>query len=734
MQRAWAWYLAGAITLVLTDVLMPAGTPRDVLHVVVALSGPAAMVVGIRVNRPKAALAWWLLAAGVASWVLGDAGHAWLPGALGAAAHPVSDLLYLATYPLVMVALLRFARARTTRPDAIGLVDTAILMTGLGMVTWIAILRPAWLAAERHDVTTVIDLAWPVANILLFGALVHLAQSPGVGRRVTIGVAVVVGFGIGWDILDAALTGPAPAAHPVALDPRWLVGYPIAGVLALHPHMRRFSEPTDPRRRTTHVGALLYLFAALTVGPAIMLAQVVLGRPVAVVPVAVSSYALIGLLTVRLYVMIRRIDGQATTDELTGLPNRRALHAAAEALLTPNGDPHALLLLDLDRFKEVNDTLGHHAGDALLIEVTTRLRARLRSDDVLARLGGDEFAVLLDRAGVREAQHVARDLVTALEAPIELDDLAVRTAVSIGIALYPVHGDDLSTLLRRADLAMYRAKTRGPIALAGDEAGGQESLVTDLRLALAEHQLVLHYQPKVDLGSGHATGVEALVRWNHPARGLLYPDAFLPVVESAGLMHAMTRVVLTQALDQAARWRAAGRDLTVAVNLSPSTLVDADLPTEVSTLLGARDLPASALQLEITEEFLMADRARARSVLATLRESGVRIAVDDFGTGYSSLAYLRDLPIDELKLDRSFVRPMADDERAAALVSSTVALAHSLRLRMVAEGVEDSRALADLTEMGCDEAQGFYLSRPVPSDALERWLDDRDPRSRAAVT
>lgn len=277
---------------------------------------------------------------------------------------------------------------------------------------------------------------------------------------------------------------------------------------------------------------------------------------------------------------------------------------------------------------------------------------------------------------------------------------------------------------------MYKAKRTGTgshVYTDTEDSSSDDRLRTmhELRLALQHDQLMLHYQPKLDLATGQVHGVEALVRWDHPDRGLLYPDQFLALVEDAGLMHELTAVVLEQALDQARAWHVADLRLTVAVNLSASSLVDDDLPAHVAALLADRQLPSSALQLEITEDFLMTDRDRARTVLHRLRSLGVQIAVDDFGTGYSSLAYLRDLPIDELKLDRSFVFPMADDARAAALAISTIGLAHSLGLRMVAEGVENATALEELTRHGCDQAQGYHLSRPVPAAELEHWLDQR---------
>jgi len=436
--------------------------------------------------------------------------------------------------------------------------------------------------------------------------------------------------------------------------------------------------------------------------------------------------------------LVQKSGYDATHDSLTGLTNRRGLYNDGQARLakTP-GRRLALLLLDLDKFKEVNDSLGHHAGDQLLVEVATRLREQLRGGDLLARLGGDEFAILLEDAGYEEASSVAENLRASLSKPFttpagasSMGRITLHSSVSIGIARFPDDGPDLSALLRKADIAMYKAKISGEghhVYSGTDYADGATRLrtVDELQTAIADEQFVLHYQPKIDLDTGDVNAVEALVRWDHPARGLLHPEAFLNLVEVSGLMRAMTRLVLEMALDQAVLWQRQGQHLTIAVNLSASSLVDADLPAEIFAMLASRGVPPGALQLEITEEFLMANRDRARSILTRLRDGGVQISIDDYGTGYSSLSYLRELPIDELKLDQSFVLPMADDDRAAALVASTIGLAHSLGLRMVAEGVETDVTFAELKRLGCDQAQGFYVSRPVPAATLEHWLRNR---------
>ena len=458
-------------------------------------------------------------------------------------------------------------------------------------------------------------------------------------------------------------------------------------------------------------------------------------HPVAVTLGAATVVAALG----RLIVSFREVTALAhsrqlaLTDELTGLGNRRAFYEQVESLLAtrPDSTRGALLLLDLDRFKEVNDSLGHHAGDDLLCQVAVRLRNALqRPDDLLARLGGDEFAVFLVDNDAAAAETVAARVRETLAPPFTVDDVTVRVEASVGIALHPDHGHEVSTLLRQADVAMYRAKELRVgyhvYSIDGDMVG-QERLRTleELREAVYGRLLTVHFQPKVDSQTSAVHGVEALVRWEHPTRGLLYPDAFLRLAEDSGLMRELTTAVLERSLDQVRAWRDVGRTLSVAVNLSASSLVDLELPERVRLLLADRGLPASALELEITEDFLMGDRERAREILTQLRGLGIRVAVDDFGTGYSSLAYLRELPIDELKLDRSFVQPMADDPRAAAIVTSTIGLAHSLGMTLVAEGVEDEATAGHLAVSGCDQSQGYYFCRPLPALELERWLDGR---------
>jgi diguanylate cyclase (GGDEF)-like protein len=433
---------------------------------------------------------------------------------------------------------------------------------------------------------------------------------------------------------------------------------------------------------------------------------------------------------------LAQLATEAHQDPLTGLANRRRFIEELEATVYGDGGrPCAVLMIDLDRFKEVNDSFGHSVGDDLLCLVGPRLQGALQDGDLLARMGGDEFAVLMPDADTMRAQQVATRLGAALREAFVLDGMSLHVDASIGIAVCPDHGRDRSLLLARADTAMYAAK-RGrhefEVWAPDGTPDSRDRLETleQLREALDTEQLVNHYQPKLDLRTGAVIGVEALVRWDHPVRGVLYPDVFLPLAEQAGLMRRLALGVLERSLRDLQGWRAAGHDLSVAVNLSVSNLQDVALPEQVEMLLEAFAVPAEALTLEITEDLLMADAARSQQVMTGLRKLGVRLSIDDYGTGYSSLAYLRALPVDELKLDRSFVGQLTSDERAAAIVRSTLQLSRDLGMTMVVEGVEDAATLDALRGWGCEFAQGYFIARPLAADVLFSWLQAQTAPAR----
>ena len=430
--------------------------------------------------------------------------------------------------------------------------------------------------------------------------------------------------------------------------------------------------------------------------------------------------------------LVEQVLHQALHDSLTDLPNRTLFQERVERAIadSPGDDDRlAVILIDLNRFKEVNDTLGHHHGDLLLQDFSRRIESTLRPDDTVARLGGDEFAILIrrvaDRAG---AEGVVERLLQAVDEPFSLQGLPIDVDIAVGIALYPEHGGDAVTLLQRADVAMYAAKA----AQSGFEVYAPEkdrysprrlALVGELRSAAARRELEVYYQPKSCLRTGRVTGVEALLRWEHPVHGRVEPDEFIPIAEQTGSIRDLTTFVLREALMQCAAWRRSGLDLSVAVNLSVRSLLDADLPAEIAALLRRTGIPGPSLTLELTETSMMTDPARTAEVLARLHNLGLQLSVDDYGTGYSSLAYLRHLPVDEMKIDKSFVISMDDDDDADVIVRSTVDLAHNLGLRVVAEGVETGPSWDRLVKLGCDSAQGYYVSGPVPAADIVPLLE-----------
>jgi diguanylate cyclase (GGDEF)-like protein len=479
-----------------------------------------------------------------------------------------------------------------------------------------------------------------------------------------------------------------------------------------------------------------YAFSTLTplaISPfvAVMAYQVPIMLPLLLVPLfAVYKTAAIA----------RDSQHQALHDALTNLPNRVYLESRAGAALDEargRGDTVALFLLDLDRFKEVNDTLGHPAGDALLEVVARRLIGAVRPGDVVARLGGDEFAVLLtDVEHPTDAVEVAGRVKSALSEPVRLEGVLMDVDVSIGIALSPIHGEDFEVIMRRADVAMYVAKGEGTGIEVYDAARDPNSparlgTVSALREGIEQGQLELHYQPKVSLRDGTVVGVEALVRWQHPDRGLVPPDEFIPLAERTGLVHQVTAHVLREGLGQAREWWDLGLHVPVAVNVSMRDLHETDIAGLVVAELDRHGLPPEAIVLEVTESVLVLDAGRAVATLRELREVGVCASLDDFGTGYSSLLLLEQLPVDEVKIDRSFVRRLDEEGGDPAMVRSIVDFAHGLGLSVVAEGLETSHAWRLLREFGCDVAQGYRISRPMPSAQATQWLVERIVRGPA---
>jgi diguanylate cyclase (GGDEF)-like protein len=650
------------------------------------------------------------------------------------------------TFPLAYRALVRWSRRSSG-------VDPDDLLNGTSAVLVVAALIGAGVALHDGDGVTsgfLGSAAWPeqllvlqnACVFVLLGAAITAAFTGRLHRDVRIWLVFAAYALAGSGGLAALVDGGARPAWALPLWSAGLVALAAAAVL------RARFEPTgssDPVKST--VGSFVVVTAGLAVATLVLLTGA---------PRGLALCALVGVLgsSVRLLVNLFELAQlavsrrEALTDDLTGTANRRALLRHLEDLLAERGTDRGeggdrpaagvqVLVFDLDHFKEVNDSLGHSAGDGLLQMLTQRIAPDLPPAAVLARLGGDEFVVVSDDGPVGD--RVLAVLEAARREPFAVGGVSVHADLSVGRTTWTPGSSgaartDAALLLRRADSAMYDAKRTGQgtgacvvtydPARHGDTQG-LLSTVAELRHAIAAGQLRVHFQPQLHTADGTLSGVEALVRWEHPTRGLLGPAEFLDLAETHGLMDAVTREVLRQAVSQQAAWRRGGLAVRVSVNLSAGTLLDTSLPATVAALLDRHGVPASSLVLEVTETALLREPERSLAVVEALRALGVQGSIDDFGTGYSSLTQLRQLPVGELKLDRAFTVDLLTDPRVAAIVAHTIGLAHALQLRVVAEGVEDEDTLAALTGLGCDETQGFLHARPLPARAFEAWYAAR---------
>jgi diguanylate cyclase len=666
-------------------------------------------------------------------------GSGWLVDFLaydGVAPMPsLSDPLWLGAYLGFYPGIVLLGRERFARRGVGMWLDGLLGGLALGAATAATALQASLSHLDAAGSAAVTGAAYPLADIALLTFLATMFASSSwrpsySGLALVAGLLVLVGVDTAYAV-DSAESGGWTAGG--AYDPLWCLAMLMIAAAAWLP-ARRAPIIASTRRTLIFPSA----FGAIAVG------VLVYGQSVRLNPVAVAL-AVLALLTVmvRMALLLRETATLAVsrklslTDDLTGLGNRRSFTAEVEGAVADER-PCALLMIDLDQFKELNDTLGHHVGDELLRGVGPRLSATMRPGDVVARLGGDEFGVLIKNADTAMATVAATRLRAALGRPYALAGISLHVGASIGIAVFPEHAQDANTLLRHADVAMYEAKRgrtgHGVYASAGDHHSRDRlELAGEMRHALANDQLTLHYQPVADLATGTLVGVEALVRWRHPERGMLAPGAFLPAIEQTELMRELSRRVLAMAICQAGAWFRLDRPWRVAANLSATDLLDRTLVDDVSALLRRYGTPARRLTLEVTESVLMTDPAGAMQVLAELRGLGVQLALDDFGTGWSSLTHLQRMPVHEIKIDRSFVAAMATEASSAAIVSSTVDLAHALGLRVVAEGIEDAATWRRLRDVGCDAAQGYHLSRPLPAGVFETTFEEIGERSRAAA-
>ncbi|HEV3001541.1 MAG TPA: EAL domain-containing protein [Solirubrobacteraceae bacterium] len=728
---AWGSFAvhAGFVTFGLGRGLLPDAFFVDVVHNTTYVCATAMCLLGARRSgRNRGAIL--ALGTGMLLWSAANVSWTIFVRPLEDAPWPsMADAGWLAFYPAAYFGLVRLVG------NSVGSVRPTLLLDGLITALAVAALATVFIMgpviSERPDESlgAAVTVAYPVGDIILLslvaGALTVMGRhGSGAWRLIGAGLAL---FALG-DAIYAHISATSSYESGTPLDLTWAAGM----VLMAHASRRaaglRAHQPTQGK-----AAVVLPLAGALSaIGLLIYGNHAEIGRG-AILLAALALIAAAGrmLLTIREVRGLVRTEHEARTDALTGLPNRRAFyeHLAERIRAAGPHDRFAVLVLDMDGFKEINDTLGHPAGDSLLCEAGARLQRSLRRGDVVYRLGGDEFgAVLSNVTAADQATRVADRLDEAMHNPFAVEGISLAMHLSAGIALFPAHGADAESLFRHADVAMYQAKHDGSRLEVYSHSRDPNKperlrLLADLQRALHADELLLHYQPKVDL-AGVLQGVEALVRWRHPSGDLIPPGAFVPLAERTGLMAPLTDVVLDKALDQLVRWDQEGFRTQVAVNIAPNSLLDAGLAATLSEKLAARGLSGSSLRLEFTETAVMSDPERAGATLAELRSLGIAMSLDDFGTGHSSLAHLKHLVVDELKIDRSFVKNVHHDAGDAAIVRSTIDLARRLGLTVVAEGVETVECQRALRSYGCLLMQGYLIGRPMPGDEIALWLSD----------
>ncbi len=651
------------------------------------------------------------------------------------------DALWLALYPCCWFGLAGLAQLKERPVPARLWLDALIAGLGVTAIGATVVLHPVLSSLSGGTAAVLTELAYPVCDLLL--------------AAVVVGILALRGWRVDrmWAMLGAGFLALAVADCLYAVQVANGAGAPSSltnlayelGVVMLA--LASWQPSHRVRARATPGPAVLAMPAAFTLSAVALLLYDHFHR--LDLPALALAVCTIVVAFARTGIAFKDVQAlaasrhEALTDDLTSLPNRRHFLARLRreiASAERTGTEVALMMIDLDHFKELNDTLGHDAGDRLLREIGIRLRGSLRSSDLAARLGGDEFGVLLCSPGsIADVKRIVAKILSVIGDPILLDDLSIRITASLGVALYPRHAGNDQQLMQHADVAMYEAKA----AQAGHAFYAPERdthsparliLASELSHALQHGGIVAHYQPKATVADGRIVGVEALARWQHPVRGLIGPGEFVAVAEQAGLGRALTRRMLELALDQLVLWRAEGLTLNVAVNTTVADLQDSRFPAEVAAMLAIRGLPPATLILEVTENVVLADPVRVGDVLAKVGELGVGLALDDFGTGFSSLSHLKVLPVGEVKIDRSFVARMTSDRVDAAIVNATIQLAHGIGIRVVAEGVEDQRTWEQLRVAGCELVQGQTICMPRPASELDDLLGIQPHRLTQAAS
>ena len=728
-SRGWsARTHAASVGIDADPTLTLASEAQSVVYAGVAVAAPCAVALGIHRYRP-AHRAWALVALGAGLMAAGEI--AWIINAQDGISG-LADTLYLSGYVAMCGAMVIFARRHSAGIGSI--LDASILTAAAASVLWMLVIEPTLADTTRAPVEALIATAYPLADIVMIGLLLRILLDRQGSNPALVLFAAGVGAFLVSDLIYSVLAVQGNyTVGPV--DFGWIMGYTLWGAAALHPSMatKVARGPADGRISNRRLAAL----AVVALVPLLIAVTEQLRHgAVEPMPAIIASAVMFVLVVARLSGVVRnqrtlidertRMQGAlerlSVEDALTGLTNRRGFGARLADALAHDPGRVAVLCLDLDDFKVINDSLGHPVGDVVLASVAQRLRGHVRARDTVARLGGDEFAVLMtDCSGPEPAMTLAARLLAAIEEPILVDGVHVRVSASFGVAVSGSVGSDAMSLMRDADVALYRAKAASehPVELYDEELHREAVRImvirNDVRWATERGQLVLEYQPIIDLQTARPISFEALLRWEHPDLGRLCPDDFLAIAETAGHMVEIGRWVIAEACRTAAAWQALGHAIAVNVNLAPSQLRDTSLPTDIRDALHEAGLAPHWLVLEVTESVLdLAHDVRAR--LEELRASGVGLSIDDFGTGYSSLARVGELPVRELKIDRSL---LLGNQR---MLSAVLQFGTSLGLRVVMEGVETNRQLELVRKLGFAAAQGFVLSVPMPASALPTWI------------
>jgi diguanylate cyclase (GGDEF)-like protein len=678
--------------------------------------------------------AWLAMAAGIALNTGGNLLYTYHDQNLKPIPNPApSDAVYLLSYAAFIVGVALLTQSSFGRAHASVRLDGAIAGLTIAAVAGMAWFEPLLhVSGHPSRAEVLVNLAYPVGDLVLVVLLVA-GLAPRRYRPNWPTVLLIVG--VAWFVVGDVISMNQQVANTYApgtwLDDTWPIGLFFIGLAATVTDRRRYGGARAPVRSPTGITAVPVVFGLVSVG--VMIASWFRHDSAAVQSMAAGALVVV---IARMAMTLREVRQSTTnyqdarTDYLTGLPNRRAFLERVEAFISSGrggGTCVGVLLVDLDGFKEVNDALGHAAGDDLLCVMAQRFEHRLADRGVLARLGGDEYAFACPVESEEDLVAMAHDLSLALSGPCVLDGVSVTVGASIGVAVSRPDGATTGELLRCADVAMYEAKRTGATVSAYRAAADPNSrdrlaLLDALRDAINDRDLILYYQPTLDMRTAAVHGVEALVRWPHPTLGLLYPDAFIPMAERNGLMPKLTRAVLDLAVAQAAQLDRAGRHIQMSVNISRHDLVDEDLAAYIDNVLEVHQFPADRLTLEITESALGGDPERAERCVAQLRALGLRVSIDDFGVGYSSMSQLLGLAIDELKIDKSFVIGLISDPRAQAIVRSAIELARALGVSVVAEGIENEEVLSSLRSIGADIGQGYVIARPLTSEQLDHYL------------